>query len=181
MDSSVIKALGAIVSLYIITKIYTTLVSSPLRPIPGPKLFALTKWRLAYEDYRGTRTTFMQVLHEKYGDAVRVGPNEVAFNSLSALRAIYGAGTIFQRSTFYRMFDAYGRQNMFSVSSGKYHRGLAPPFFYVIMKSNRDRPQEAAQPRILQIRCPLPAQRLNGSGKDSAVHGPDRKGSRRHR
>ncbi|BCS19420.1 cytochrome P450 [Aspergillus puulaauensis] len=117
-----IKALGAIVCLYIITRIYTTLIRTPLRPIPGPRLFALTKWRLAYEDYRGTRTTFMQVLHEKYGDAVRVGPNEVSFNSLSALRAIYGAGTVFQRSSFYRMFDAYGRQNMFSVSSGKDHR-----------------------------------------------------------
>lgn len=120
-----IKALGAIVCLYIITRIYTTLIRTPLRPIPGPRLFALTKWRLAYEDYRGTRTTFMQVLHEKYGDAVRVGPNEVSFNSLSALRAIYGAGTVFQRSSFYRMFDAYGRQNMFSVSSGKDHRGLS--------------------------------------------------------
>lgn len=154
MDSSVIKALGAIVSLYIITKIYTTLVRSPLRPIPGPKLFALTKWRLAYEDYRGTRTTFMQVLHEKYGDAVRVGPNEVAFNSLSALRAIYGAGTVFQRSSFYRMFDAYGRQNMFSVSSGRDHRGLPLPLL-PLMKSNRDRPQEAAQPCIFQIHRPL--------------------------
>lgn len=130
MDDYTIKALiiGGIFFLYIVTRIYTTLVRSPLRPIPGPKLFALTKWRLAYEDYRGTRTTFMQVLHEKYGDAVRVGPNEVAFNSLSALRAIYGAGTVFQRSSFYRMFVAYGRQNMFSVSSGKYHRGLSPSF-----------------------------------------------------
>ncbi|OJI95887.1 hypothetical protein ASPVEDRAFT_156755 [Aspergillus versicolor CBS 583.65] len=144
MDSSVIKALGAVVSLYIITKIYTTLISSPLRPIPGPKLFALTKWRLACEDYRGTRTTFMQVLHEKYGDAVRVGPNEVAFNSLSALRAIYGAGTVFQRSSFYRMFDAYGRQNMFSVSSGRDHRDRKKLLNHAYSKSTVLSPRNAS-------------------------------------
>ncbi|KAL4901684.1 hypothetical protein BDW74DRAFT_187274 [Aspergillus multicolor] len=76
---------------YILRTIYINLITSPLSSIPGPKLFALTKWRLALEGYRGTRTTFMQTLHSKYGDAVRIGPNEVSFNNLSALRAIYGA------------------------------------------------------------------------------------------
>ncbi|RDW63188.1 uncharacterized protein DSM5745_10299 [Aspergillus mulundensis] len=96
------------VAIYILRTIYTTL-TSPLSPIPGPKLFALTKWRLALQDYRGTRTTHMQSLHSQYGDAVRIGPNEVSFNTLSALRTIYGAGTVFQRTDFYRMFDVYGR------------------------------------------------------------------------
>ncbi|KIA75912.1 benzoate 4-monooxygenase cytochrome P450 [Aspergillus ustus] len=112
----------SILGLYVVVSIYKTLLHSPLASIPGPKSFALTKWRLAYEDYRGTRTRYMQTLHEKYGDAVRIGPREVSFNSLSALRSIYGAGTVFQRDSFYRMFDAYGRQVMFSFASSKDHR-----------------------------------------------------------
>ncbi|KAL3487216.1 amino acid permease-domain-containing protein [Aspergillus germanicus] len=82
-----------VLTCYIIAKIYLTLIHTPLARIPGPKLFALTKWGLAYEDYRGTRTRYMHTLHTKYGNAVRIGPNEVSFNSLSALRNIYGAGT----------------------------------------------------------------------------------------
>ncbi|KAF9883358.1 hypothetical protein FE257_003574 [Aspergillus nanangensis] len=107
---------------YTVLQIYTNLIASPLRSIPGPRLFALTKWRLAYEDYRGARTRYVNDLHRKYGEVVRVGPNEISFNSLSALKTIYGAGTVFQRHRFYRMFDAYGRQNMFSVASSVAHR-----------------------------------------------------------
>ncbi|KAL4954660.1 amino acid permease-domain-containing protein [Aspergillus filifer] len=75
--------------LYIAINAYINLIHSPLSSIPGPELFALTKWRLALEDYRGTRTRSMQTLHEKYGAVVRIGPNEVSFNSLSALRTLY--------------------------------------------------------------------------------------------
>ena len=93
----------------------------PLARIPGPKTFALTSLSLAYEDYKGTRTRKINALHNKYGAAVRVGPNEVAFNSLSALRTIYGAGSGFERTSFYRMFDVYGRKNMFSFHTVKEH------------------------------------------------------------
>lgn len=97
------------------------LILSPLKHIPGPKLFAVTKWRLAYEDWKGTRTRTIYHLHQKYGPAVRIGPNEVSFNSLAALRTIYGPGSKFGRTTFYRMFDVYGEQNLFTFHSPKEH------------------------------------------------------------
>jgi len=89
--------------------------------IPGPKLFALTKWRLALEDYRGTRTRTIHALHLKYGPIVRIGPNEIHCNSLNALRTIYGAGSGFERTAFYRMFDVYGKQNLFTFHTVKEH------------------------------------------------------------
>ncbi|KAF4633361.1 hypothetical protein G7Y89_g4756 [Cudoniella acicularis] len=89
--------------------------------IPGPKLYALTKWRLAFEDWKGTRTRTIHQLHQKYGPVVRVGPNELSFNSLSALKTIYGAGSGFERTSFYRMFDVYGHQNLFTFASPKDH------------------------------------------------------------
>lgn len=97
------------------------LLLSTLRNIPGPKSFALTKWRLAYEDWNGTRTRTIDRLHRIYGPAVRIGPSEVSFNSLAALRSIYGPGSRFGRSDFYRMFDVYGRQNLFTFHSSTQH------------------------------------------------------------
>jgi len=90
---------------------------SPLRAIPGPWSFAISKWRLAYEDWTGSRTRKIYLLHQKYGPVVRIAPNEVSFNSLSALRAIYGPGSGFERTSFYQMFDVYGRKNLFTFHS----------------------------------------------------------------
>lgn len=93
----------------------------PLSSVPGPKLFALTKWRPAWEDYRGRRTRTIHSLHEQCGPAVRIGPNDVHFDSLASLKKIYGAGSGFERTSFYRMFDAYGRQNLFTFADTKRH------------------------------------------------------------
>lgn len=93
----------------------------PLRSIPGPPFFASTRWRLALEDLQSRRTPAIHALHRKYGTAVRIGPNEVHFNSLSALKKIYGPGSPFGRTSFYRMFDAYGEQNLFTFHSSKLH------------------------------------------------------------
>ena len=92
-----------------------------LSHIPGPTLYALTKWRLAFDDYAGTRTRKIHALHAHYGHVVRIGPSEVSFSSLSALRTIYGAGSGFERTSFYRMFDVYGEQNLFTFASVKAH------------------------------------------------------------
>jgi hypothetical protein len=97
------------------------LLFSPLASLPGPKLYALSKWRLAYEDLKGTRTREIWRLHQRYGPVVRLGPNEVSFNSLSALRTIYGAGSGFERTRFYDMFDVYGTKNLFTFHGVKEH------------------------------------------------------------
>jgi hypothetical protein len=97
------------------------LISGPLKNVPGPWLFAVTKWRLALEDWKGTRTRAIHQLHQKYGPVVRIGPNEVSFNSLSGLKTIYGPGSQFGRTNFYRMFDVYGKQNLFTFHSATLH------------------------------------------------------------
>ncbi len=61
-------------------------------------------------------------LHHNYGPVVRIAPKEVSFSSLTALRTIYGAGSGFERTKFYRMFDVYGRSNLFTFGPVKDHR-----------------------------------------------------------
>jgi cytochrome P450 len=115
-----------IIAPLLITALFTllqrVLESEDLRRIPGPISFTLGSWRIAYEDWRGERVRSIKRLHDKYGPVVRVGSNEISFNSLSALRTIYGAGNNFERTSFYRMFDAYGRANLFTFGPVEAHR-----------------------------------------------------------
>lgn len=107
---------------FALSRLCWTVFFSPLARIPGPKSFAWTRWKLAYEDFKGTRTRTIHRLHQKYGPVVRVGPNEVSFNSPAALRQIYGAGSAFGRpESFYKMFDVFGKPHMFTFHSSKDH------------------------------------------------------------
>ncbi|KAH7311101.1 putative benzoate 4-monooxygenase cytochrome P450 [Rhexocercosporidium sp. MPI-PUGE-AT-0058] len=109
----------AITTIFIAVRLISNLLL--VRRIPGPKSYAITKWRLAYDDWKGLRTRSIHQLHQRYGPVVRIGPNEISFNSVTALKTIYGAGSGFERTPFYRMFDAYGYQNLFTFAGVKEH------------------------------------------------------------
>lgn len=61
----------------------------PLSRIPGPRLAAVTNCWLAYHVRNGHMLRLGKTLHTEYGPAVRVGPNEVWFNTKDAFRLIY--------------------------------------------------------------------------------------------
>jgi Cytochrome P450 len=119
-DWSVAVLLFSLVIFY--AGLHAYLNNATLRKIPGPKLYAITRLRLALDAWNARSIARVHQLHLKYGPVVRIGPNDVSFNSLSALRIIYGAGSGFERTSFYQMFDVYGRPNLFTFASGKDHR-----------------------------------------------------------
>ncbi|KAJ5712553.1 benzoate 4-monooxygenase cytochrome P450 [Penicillium malachiteum] len=139
---------GVFLTAIIYRFLYQPLFGTPLRKIPGSKAFAASKWRLAYEDYKGIRTQSIHALHKSYGTAVRVGPNEVSFSSLTALRTIYGAGSGFERTDFYRMFDVYGRQNLFTFAEVKKHAERKKLLAHAYSKSAMLSPNAIAKPLI---------------------------------
>ncbi|KIW12109.1 hypothetical protein PV08_09383 [Exophiala spinifera] len=121
LSSTTLLCVLGLVALAFYKVILEPLTLSPLSKISGPKLWALTSIRLSLEDWKGTRTVTIGKLHEKYGTVVRIGPREVSFNSTSAVRSIYGAGSGFERPPFYYgIFDVYGTANLFSF------RGVRP-------------------------------------------------------
>ena len=61
----------------------------PLSRIPGPKLAAVSNAWYAYHVKHGRTAELGRKLHRNYGPAVRVGPNEVWFNSREAFDIIY--------------------------------------------------------------------------------------------
>ncbi|CAG8927155.1 unnamed protein product [Penicillium salamii] len=65
---------------------------SPLRHFPGPFLWCISRIPSNISVLRGTNHLDILALHAKYGPVVRIGPNELAFNTPQAFRDIYGAG-----------------------------------------------------------------------------------------
>ena len=61
----------------------------PLSRHPGPKLWAASRIPYVVSLLRGTLNEDMLKLHEKYGDVVRLAPNELSFAVEEAWRDIY--------------------------------------------------------------------------------------------
>ncbi|KAJ2556157.1 hypothetical protein EV175_002112, partial [Coemansia sp. RSA 1933] len=61
---------------------------TPLRKIPGPILNRFSNMPLIYNNVLGRYHTYVQRLHETYGDVVRIGYNKVSISSLAELKRI---------------------------------------------------------------------------------------------
>ena len=79
----------AVAVLPLLTLIVYRLLFHPLARIPGPKLAALSNVWQAHHVRDGRSCELGKTLHLKYGPVVRVGPNEVWFNSEEAFKEIY--------------------------------------------------------------------------------------------
>ncbi|KAK3489928.1 cytochrome P450 [Neurospora crassa] len=73
----------------------------PLAGLPGPRLAALSNIWHAYHARKGRMYLLGKSLHKRYGPVVRVGPNELWFDSKEAFKTIYSAGSGFEKSDFY--------------------------------------------------------------------------------
>ncbi|KAE8446004.1 hypothetical protein EG329_012643 [Mollisiaceae sp. DMI_Dod_QoI] len=62
----------------------------PLRKYPGPKLWSLSRIPLAREYISGYSIHRILDLHKKYGDIVRIAPNELSYSHPNAWNDIYG-------------------------------------------------------------------------------------------
>ncbi|KAF5327372.1 hypothetical protein D9619_004468 [Psilocybe cf. subviscida] len=62
----------------------------PLASYPGPLICKLTKFHIAFMSLGGKQYLYYARLHEKYGDAVRIGPNEVSICNVDAVQPMLG-------------------------------------------------------------------------------------------
>jgi hypothetical protein len=84
---------------------------SPLNAIPGPLTAKFTSVILKWHEFHADRTKYIHSLHRKYGPAVRIAPNEVAFASAAAVKEIYcSGGSGYDKTEFYDLFKVYGRR-----------------------------------------------------------------------
>ncbi|ETS74389.1 hypothetical protein PFICI_14255 [Pestalotiopsis fici W106-1] len=62
----------------------------PLSAYPGPLFMRVSRLGYSYKSIMGTLTFDMLELHERYGDVVRIAPNELAFSHPQAWKDIMG-------------------------------------------------------------------------------------------
>ncbi|PGH01390.1 hypothetical protein AJ79_07931 [Helicocarpus griseus UAMH5409] len=62
----------------------------PLRSFPGPTSYAMSRIPYLNKLFRGTLELYMLDLHKKYGDVVRIAPNELAISRPEAWKEIMG-------------------------------------------------------------------------------------------
>nr|BAL05112.1 cytochrome P450 [Phanerodontia chrysosporium] len=76
------------------TVVYRISPFHPLANYPGPLAAKISKLYLAYLTAKGRAHEDVRALHSKYGDVVRIGPNELSFNRSDAIQTIYADKTM---------------------------------------------------------------------------------------
>lgn len=89
--STIIGILAVNIGLTCLTAIYN-LYFHPLCRIPGPKMWIAFPILKSIAQLQGQLDFKIRALHERYGDVVRVAPNELTFTSPQAWKDIYGHG-----------------------------------------------------------------------------------------
>ncbi|OBR06538.1 Cytochrome P450 monooxygenase [Colletotrichum higginsianum IMI 349063] len=79
-----------LLALYGVATVIYNLFFHPLRRYPGPKLWAATPLPAAFNVLRGTPHLKILELHKRYGDIVRVGPNELALSHAEVWKEVCG-------------------------------------------------------------------------------------------
>lgn len=79
-----LSALGASIAIYRTTPLH------PLSHIPGPFLAKLTQLWFFRQAMLGRTRHTLQEMHARYGDVVRVGPNEISVANADAIHPIHG-------------------------------------------------------------------------------------------
>ncbi|KAF6811209.1 cytochrome p450 [Colletotrichum sojae] len=90
--ASVLACFGLAV-VYVLGSVFYNLFLHPLRSFPGPLLMRATRIAYSYNFNTGVLPFEVLKLHEKYGDVVRVAPDELAFNNVSTWKDIMGHRT----------------------------------------------------------------------------------------
>ncbi|ETW83732.1 hypothetical protein HETIRDRAFT_472015 [Heterobasidion irregulare TC 32-1] len=87
-------SIWAFTSYYFLILFYTTTYRlSPLHPLAkfkGPTLAKVSKWWASYVCATGKQHLYYKALHDRYGDIIRVGPNELSIRNAAAIQPVLG-------------------------------------------------------------------------------------------
>ncbi|KAK6064079.1 benzoate 4-monooxygenase cytochrome p450 [Seiridium cupressi] len=126
-------AVATVLSTWLAKCIYN-IYFHPLSKFPGPKLAAASDWQYVRWYTSGSWHSQMQELQDKYGDVVRIGPNDLLFYTPTAMRDTHSHATKgrkpFLKSDFYGF--AHGRPDIVTardpVEHAKQRHQLAHAF-----------------------------------------------------
>lgn len=93
----------------------------PLAKVPGPYWASITRLWMVKHSLDGDMHRTMIALHEKHGSLVRTGPNEVSVADPTTIKQIYGAGTKFEKSEWYAVWQGHRHFDLFAERKEKVH------------------------------------------------------------
>ncbi|KAF8488484.1 putative P450 monooxygenase [Russula emetica] len=119
--------------LYALVRVIYNVYFHPLSRFPGPRGAACTSWWLTYMELgRGISLSTLRVdLHQKYGDIVRISPNELHFARPTAYDEIYNSQNKWDKDYgFYRALDMdESTVSQLDYLKAKHHRALIANMF----------------------------------------------------
>ncbi|ORY02568.1 cytochrome P450 [Clohesyomyces aquaticus] len=120
--TAVVGAVAVLAGIHAIIQFLKALVS-PLRSVPGPIAARFTDLWYFWTVYRGRFRAENIALHHKHGEIVRYGPNRYSICSSSGQKIIYGHGSKFPKSSWYRTWSNPNpdQWNLFADQNMKRH------------------------------------------------------------
>lgn len=76
--------------LYIVGRVIYNIYFHPLSKYPGPRLYAASRLAITSDLVRGRGPFAVKKLHDRYGDVVRIAPNELSYCGPDSAKDIYG-------------------------------------------------------------------------------------------
>lgn len=121
----------AAIGAYALTTIYFTSVFTsvlvyrlffhPLRQYPGPFLARITQFYHVWNSRHFSTHLYLQQLHEKYGDYVRVGPNMLSIADPAVVPVIHSQTSKFTKSEWYTVGQSIGLSSMHQLTDHVEH------------------------------------------------------------
>ncbi|KAH7010076.1 cytochrome P450 [Ilyonectria destructans] len=112
--------LALTIFLLAVTRIVYYTFFHPLAKYPGPAIAKFTNLWKVYQLWSLHMPETLRQLHDKYGEVVRVGPNDLSFNGGKASAQIYKAGRGLPKTKFYDGFTAFN-PNLFGTQDEEIH------------------------------------------------------------
>ncbi|KAI1128601.1 cytochrome P450 [Nemania abortiva] len=121
------------------------LLLHPLSKYPGPSLAKLTQAYAGFYAIKKRLHIEVYQFHKRYGPVVRVGPDRLSFNTVTALRDIYQNERITKAST-YLVTTRNNIFNVFSAIDNDLHRQKRQ----IVSRAISDRSIQAFEPVLLE-------------------------------
>jgi unspecific monooxygenase len=119
-ENRLITAVSLIVGLITYIFLLYPFYLSPLKKVPGPYLYKISKIFILNDQRTEQRNVKLNKLHAKYGSVVQVGPTEISLGSFDYLREVYIKKNL-PKSQFYGQFVNFGQPNAFSLLDSSDH------------------------------------------------------------
>ncbi|KAF2274864.1 cytochrome P450 [Westerdykella ornata] len=123
----VLKTVGIGLILYPILTVIYNITLHPLSRFPGPLLWGCSRLRYMYSSWSGWLHSDVAALHEKYGNVVRVAPNELSFADPRVWEDIYsnrGSSPAFPKSPVWHGSTPGKPDSLANLISSKRHAAM---------------------------------------------------------